>query len=105
VNPSHAGMNPIIPEYSGAVHLRKKVHPSAPGFTKADPSPPKYTKFHQSTINPFGCKVYKITSRWKSGYLILGNLDPVEFAQDNLLPEHVAAVIHLKRDLRQQMLI
>ena len=34
--------------------------------------------------------------------LLLGNLDPVKFAQDNLPAEDVAAVLHLKRDQRQQ---
>ncbi len=33
---------------------------------------------------------------------LLGNLDPVRFAQDNLPAEDLAAVLHLKRDQRQQ---
>ena len=34
--------------------------------------------------------------------LLLGNLDPVKFAQDNLPAEGVAAVLHLKRGQHQQ---
>ncbi len=34
--------------------------------------------------------------------LLLGNLDPVRFAQDNLPAEDVAAVLHLERDQRHQ---
>ena len=34
--------------------------------------------------------------------LLLGNLDPVKFAQDNLPAEDVAAMLHLKRDQHQQ---
>ena len=34
--------------------------------------------------------------------LILGNLEPVKFAQDNLPAEDVAAVLHLNRDQCQQ---
>ena len=34
--------------------------------------------------------------------LLLGNLDPVKFPQDNLPAEDAASVLHLKRGQRQQ---
>jgi hypothetical protein len=56
VNPSHARMNPITPENSGAQHPCKKAHPGAL-FTrvqctqvkKAHKSTPECTRVHQST--------------------------------------------------------
>jgi hypothetical protein len=57
----------------------------------------RYTKLHQDGKVPHVTVSLEIVQD-----LLLGNLDPFEFAQDNLPPEHVAAVIHLKRDLHQK---